>query len=384
MNAHKLCKMILPLLLLTGCWSRVEINEQLFVFAMYIDQGKEPDTVEVTISSPLPNKMSSGNQGSGGGKGQGNPYAMINKSGPSIPETINAIQRDTTRQLDFSHTRVVVVGQAYAESGIRDILDWILREPALNLSTFLMAAKGEAKEISKLTPVYEQMPASVLMRFEELNNILATTAKDCLIGDLGGQGFALTYLNSSLKPMLSEKEQLEYWTGIDGAALFRKDTMKGAMDQNEARALAWAMQHIRKPIYTVTWDEGKSKASVIFISPKAQKQAYMTPSGPLFTVKLQGKGDLILLKDAKKRDPVEINRIIVKELEDLIRNDMNSALRTTQNIGADVMQFGNILEAKYPDAWEKLHTNWDDNYRDNAEFTVDVKLMIRTSESFTL
>lgn len=378
----KICKMLLPLLLLTGCWSRVEINEQLFIFAIYIDKGEEPGTVKITISSPLPNRMLSGNQS--GNTGKGSPYAMIDKSGASIPETINAIQRDTTRQLDFSHARVVVVGREYAESGIRDVLDWIMREPSLNLSTFIMAAAGEASEITKLSPVYEQMPSIVLMRFEVLRNILATTAKDCLIGELGGQGFAVTYLNSKVKPMISENEQLEHWTGIEGAALFQKDKMKGTMNQDEAKVLAWAMEHIRKPIYTVTWDGGESKASVLFINPKAQKEARMTDAGPKLTVKLKGMGDMILLKDSKKRSPLEVNRIVVKELEDMIRSDLNDALRTTQKMGTDVMQFGNILEAKYPDAWKKLHPNWSEHYRDDAEFDVKVNIMIHTSESSTL
>lgn len=381
MNVLKLCKMILPLLLLTGCWSRVEINEQLFVFALYVDQGDQPDTVEITISSPLPTRSISGK---GGGGGQGKPYAMINKTGSSIPDTINAIQRDTTRQLDFSHTRAIVVGREYAETGIRDILDWIMREPSLNLSTFILAAAGKAKEITKLAPVYEQMPSFVLMRFEILSNILATTAKDCLIGELGGQGFALTYLNSHLKPMISEQEQLEHWVGIEGAALFRGDQMKGAIQQVESKALAWAMSQIRKPIYTVTWDEGRSKASVIFINPKATKEAYMTSSGPLFKVKLSGMGDMILLKDAKKRSPLEVNRIIINELEELIRNDLNNALQTTQKLGTDVMQFGNILEAKYPNSWDKLRPNWGEHYRDIAEFDVKVNVMVRTSESSAL
>lgn len=381
MNALKLFKVILPLLLLTGCWSRVEINEQLFVFALYIDKGKEPGSVEVTISPPLPNRMQSGKQAGGGGKG--NPYAMVNKTGPSLPETINIIQRDMTRQLDFSHTRVVVVSREYAESGIHDILDWIMREPALNLSTFIMASTGEAKKIAELTPVFEQMPSFVLMRFEILNNILATTAKDCLLGELGGQGFALTYLSSGVKPLISEEQKMEHWTGIKGAALFHKDKMVGSMEHDETKALAWAMDHIRRPIYTVTWDGGKSKASVLFLRTNSKKEAHMTDSGPLFTVKLEGTGDMILLEDSKKRSSVELNKIIVNELKEVISTDMKNALRTTQKKGADVMQFGNMLESKYPDIWEKWIVNWGEHYREEAQFEVKIKLLVRNSDSST-
>ncbi|WP_106766507.1 Ger(x)C family spore germination protein [Paenibacillus faecalis] len=381
MNALRLCKVILPLLLLTGCWSKVEINEQMFVFAIFIDKGEQPDSVEVTLGSPLPNRLSPGKQT--GGSNDGTPYTMINKTGNSIPETINAIQRDATRQLDFSHTRVVVISREFAESGIRDVLDWILREPSLNFSSFLLASEGKAKQIAELAPVFEQMPSSVLMRFEVLNNALATTARDCLFGMLGGQGFALTYVNSELKPLLSEKEKLERWTGIEGAALFHKDKMKGVMSEKETKALAWALNHIRKPLYTVTWDGGKSKASVLFINTKAKKELHMTDSGPAFTVKLKGTGDLILLKDSGNRTPVEVNKIITHELEQMIRTDMENALRVTKELGTDVLQFGNMIEAKYPKIWSEFVVNWDDRYKDDIQIDVKTKIMVRHSGAST-
>lgn len=49
-------KIVLPLTLLTGCgftMTKVEINQQTFVFAMYVDKGQQDDTVEVTISAPF-------------------------------------------------------------------------------------------------------------------------------------------------------------------------------------------------------------------------------------------------------------------------------------------------------------------------------------------
>ncbi|GAF09367.1 hypothetical protein [Paenibacillus pini] len=61
-------------ILISGCWSKMEVDEQVFVFALYIDKGEKPGTVEVTISSPLPNRMNSGQQAGSSGAG-GKAYA---------------------------------------------------------------------------------------------------------------------------------------------------------------------------------------------------------------------------------------------------------------------------------------------------------------------
>ncbi|KKO53658.1 Ger(x)C family spore germination protein [Paenibacillus sp. DMB20] len=380
MKLLNLWKTLLPLLLLTGCWSKVEINEQAFIFALYFDKGEQEGTVEVTISSPLPNRLISGQQvGSGGNEGP--PYGTVSKTGHSIAEALNAIQRDLSRRLDFSHNRVIVIGKEFAEEGIGDLLDWILRERSIDLSTFMMQAPGEAKEIAGLAPVYESFPSYVLKRLAIQNNMLATTVKDCLIGQLGNTGYALTHLSSEEMPLTGDKMSMGKWTGLQGIALFQKDKYKGALDLESSRVLAWASGQIHKPVYNVAWDGGKSKASVLFFNTKGYKEAVMTASGPVFTVKLDGTADIVSMKDEKKRSLAEVNRIIVSELNDQIGTYLKEALKTTQEKGADVMQLGNMLEAEYPRAWSELSYDWEEKYRTEADFNIKLNLHIRNPEA---
>lgn len=62
MRAVKLGMALLLLFNLTGCWSKTELDKLTFIYGIFIDKGKEPGTVEVTISSPLPNRLMSGAQ----------------------------------------------------------------------------------------------------------------------------------------------------------------------------------------------------------------------------------------------------------------------------------------------------------------------------------
>lgn len=370
------------LIALTGCWSSVEINERAFIFALYIDKGTVNNTVDVTVSTPLPNRLVSGQQvGSGGG--QGAPYAMVTRSGGSIPEALNQVQRDLTRKLDFSHTRVIVIGKKYAEEGIGDLLNWIQRERFIDLSTYIMQSSENARSIAELTPVYESMPSFVLRRFAIQNHMISTKAKDCLLGQLANTGFPLIYLSSDVVPMIGDKNQPERWAGQHGLALFQKDRFRGALDLEHSQMLGWAGGGLNQPVFDVSWDGGASKASVLFNDTKSYKEARMGPSGPLFTVKLKGTGDIISLHDTKKRTPEEIQRIIVRELSDQLHGRLSIALRKTQELGTDVLQFGNILEANYPEAWKSLRSEWEKKYRTDADFTVKLHLDIHNAEAST-
>lgn len=368
------------LITLTGCWSRVEINEQAFIFALYIDKGKEKNTVEVTVSTPLPNRLVSGQQvGSGGG--QGAPYAMVTRSGSSIPKALNHIQRDLTRRLDFSHTRVIVVGREYSEEGIGELLNWIQRERFIDLSTYIMQSSKSARSIAELTPIYETMPSFVLRRFAIQNHMIMTKAKDCLLGHLANTGFPLIYLSSEMVPMIGDKNQPERWAGQLGLALFQKDRFRGALELEDSQMLGWAGGGLNRPVFDVSWDGGASRASVLFKMTKSYKEARMGPSGPLFTVKLNGTGDIISLHDIKKRKPEEIRRIIVRELNDQLHSRLMKALRKTQELGTDVLQFGNILEADYPEAWKSYRSQWERKYSTDTDFAVKLHLDIHNAEA---
>lgn len=195
MRTLKIGVIVLLLLLnLTGCWSKVELDELTFVYGLFIDTGKEPGTVEVTINAPLPNRLSSAGQPANG-DGGGRAYSNISKTAETISDAVMLIQKDLTRKLTLTHLKVVVIGQTYARQGIGDLLEWIKGEPALPLGTYIMGSPGSAKDLNKLTPIYEQLPAQVLMNFATEKFMFATTIKDCLFAEASGVGFAINNLS---------------------------------------------------------------------------------------------------------------------------------------------------------------------------------------------
>lgn len=272
MRTLKIGVVILLLLNLTGCWSsKVELDELTFVYGLFIDVGKEAGTVEITINSPLPNRLNSGSQPSSGG-GDGNSYSTVSKTADTIADAMLLVQKDLTRQLSLSQLKIIVLGKAYAEQGIGELLLWIRREPSLPLGTYVMASPGSAKEMNTLTPIYEQLPSDVLRSFGTEKYMFSTTIKDCIFAEASGVGFAINNLSFGKKEETTKEGKPQYWAGIQGAMLFQNEKMKGILKLKEGRALAWAAGKLKLSVYSVTWDGGESAASVVFVSTKSSKK----------------------------------------------------------------------------------------------------------------
>ncbi|MEK5279677.1 MULTISPECIES: Ger(x)C family spore germination protein [Paenibacillus] len=376
MRTLKIGVVILLLLNLTGCWSsKVELDELTFVYGLFIDVGKEAGTVEITINSPLPNRLNSGSQPSSGG-GDGNSYSTVSKTADTIADAMLLVQKDLTRQLSLSQLKIIVLGKAYAEQGIAELLLWIRREPSLPLGTYVMASPGSAKEMNTLTPIYEQLPSDVLRSFGTEKYMFSTTIKDCIFAEASGVGFAINNLSFGKKEETTKEGKPQYWAGIQGAMLFQNEKMKGILKLKEGRALAWAAGKLKLSVYSVTWDGGESAASVVFVSTKSSKKVKITDKGPVFTVKLKGKASVIYLRDPKKRNLEEISNIITEKLSDKVTANLTEAIRLSQQAGADVLQLGMLLEWNDPKLWKQLRERWENYYAHEADIKVKADFRI--------
>ncbi|OBZ14089.1 hypothetical protein A8L34_08950 [Bacillus sp. FJAT-27264] len=377
MNLLKLGIALMLMLNLTGCWSKVELDELSFVYAVYLDTGKKPGTVELSISSPLTNRLMNGQQSGGGdGSGSNKTYAKVTKTGETVTDALMLIQKDLTRTISLAKIKAVVVGKEYASTRMAELLEWMRREPSLPLGTYIFAAPERAQMISKLTPTFETLPGEVLMKFGQNNYVLGTTIKQCLIAEASGMGYAINYLSFGNNPDDTVPAMPEYWVGMQGAMLFQKDKMRGTVGLQDARSLAWALGHSQDPVMTVTWDEGKSRASAVFFTSKGSRTVRMTEKGPVFYVTLKGRASLVYKKDMESRSKTVFSRIVIEALEKKAVQDLNEAMKKTKEAGADVLELGLLMEWNYPKEWRELRERWEDYYKNHAEIRVKANFQI--------
>ncbi|WP_055108199.1 Ger(x)C family spore germination protein [Paenibacillus ihumii] len=352
-----------------GCWSKVELDERAFVNGLYLDVGESPGTVAVTISTPLSNRLQSG-QETGGGSSSEKPYSLLTQQSTSISKALETIHKDLSRQLSLSEIKIVMISQEYAKQGIADLLEWIKREPDVPIGAYILVTSGDLQETAHLTPVFEQLPTAVLLSFASQGYMLNTTIRDCIVSETAGLGFAVTQLKSGTITSAADAGKKEPWAGIQGAALFQQDKLKGTLPYEEAKIIAWARGNLKSPIYSVQWDEAKSNADVKFTYTSGRTSVKMTENGPVFTVHLKGRASILAKKDALNRPVKNISGMILDGLEHKITADFNKSIAATQQAGADVLELGFLLEWNYPRFWNKVKESWPEFYRHHAKINL--------------
>lgn len=357
------------LLSLTGCWSKIELDEVTFIFGLFVDIGDQPNSVEVTVVSPLPNRFQ---EKSGGGK----KYESVSKTGRTIPEAVIGIQKDLTRRLSFSHIKAVVIGEVYARQGISELLEWYERVPEFPIGTYVMATPTKAKELTNLSPVFEQSPTEVLLGLASEDFYFKTTIKDCLFAEAASSGYIMNYLSVGEQKKTTAREEGNKWVGTQGGMLFHKGKMTGVIKGGLAEIIAWSLNKPQSLVYSIAWNNNQSAASTFFVNTKSSRSVQMTSNGPTFSIKLKSPVSVDFLKKGQNETKVEVSPIILRKLDEKISSMMLEAIKLTQKMKTDVFQLGMLLEWNYPEYWNKVRHKWDDYYSNELNIKVDTQFNI--------
>lgn len=361
------------LLLLTGCWSRIEINDHAFVTFMFIDYP-EDGVYEVSLGFPLPNRMPTGLGLTG--TNTGNPYAIVTKRGESIPVAIRKVRSDLSREIAWGHCRVIVVGRKMAERGLDQLLEFTSREPNFHTKTFLFVSPVQGKDIANLTPVFERLPSEVLREFAQRNVTLGATIKDFLEARASGGDMVTGLLTIGQTEMLSEKGKMSTWVGTDGAALFKNGVMVGTLDVIGMRAGLWLNGRMESSLNSIKSPTDGKTISFLIQTSKSSIKPDLKGDQIIFNIRIEAENDVLSSEsNIDLMDPKQI-----QTLEDLLSQQLKDrvvrTLRTTQSKEVDVFNFGRILAWRYPKVWKQYKDHWREQYQ-NCQFHVTTKVMVR-------
>src|SRR5689334_20651119 len=119
--------------LLTGCWDRNELNAISIVSSIGFD--KQGDQIKVSIQVIDTNEVAKAAGSSGAGRA---PVALYQEKGMTVSEALARMTKQAPFPLYLSHTRIVVISEAFArEEGIGKILDFLSRDRQIRSDFYL-------------------------------------------------------------------------------------------------------------------------------------------------------------------------------------------------------------------------------------------------------
>jgi spore germination protein KC len=363
--------MVIHTILLTGCWSRVEVNDRAFVTGIFVDIA-ENGKLELTLSFPLPNRLASMN--AGGSPPTGNPFTTVTKTGDSLAEIYRKIQVDLPRRINWGHTSVIVIGEELARKGIAPILEFVLRDPTFHISGVILVAPGKAKDIANVVPKFERLPSEVLRELANKQNTLNTTVKDFVETENGD--IVVGLLRKGKTSMTSEKGKKELWVGTGGMALFKHYKMVGTLNQREGRGALWLQNRMENAGITLSSPKDQKPVSLLVLKSKTNLRPSKTETYK-FHVSVEAEGDVLESNSDIDLTNPDMLRRLEKKAEREIKGRIEEAFERSQQKKADVFQLGSYLSWYQPKLWKSIQRDWPSIYKDQVKVNIHVHLHIK-------
>jgi spore germination protein KC len=359
-----ICLLMILSLLLSGCWSKRELNELAIVAALGID--KVDNELDITVQVVDPGEISSKQPTSGR-----SPVITYHSRGKTVFEAIRKMTTLTARKLYFSHLQIVVLGDELAKEGIGKPLDLISRDHEFrNDFDVIVALDSTAEEVlNVLTPI-EKVPANKMLnslktsektwgttqsiKIDELINTLNNKETSVVISAIEIHGDKSAGKDQSNVKKSKASVILKY----AGLAVFKEDKFIGLLSEDDSRSLGFLKDKIDSTIEILACPKGGTLSTEITHSKTKIKGKFKNGS-PKINVSIdvnQNVGEVECNIDLTKEKSIHL---VNKKTEELIKKRIEETIKTVQqDYRVDIFGFGAALHRSNPKEWKKIKKDW--------------------------
>lgn len=379
---------LLPLLALTGCWNRIELNQLGITTATGVDW--ENGEWLVTFQEIVPSAMSAAAGGSTGGNISQSPIHVFSTRAKTIREAVAVNDFEHSRWIYLAHNNVVVIGREAAKRGLSGILDAYFRNHDARQSTELVVADRDARQMLEQLMPPERLPgvaiASILRKETRSSSAIpAVSIFDAALMLTSETGTAMVPEIALSGEKSEQSESLDSFKNssqssklkLTRVAVFRGDTLAGWLSREEGLGVSWMTGKVKNATFTVSCPPGDDESA--FATYRSYKaSAKVTPirtrDGYSFRVKVKTSGELLnygCMPDITRLGTV---RAMEKQVEAKIREDVKNGWAAMQRLRADLAGLAGKVHRKYPRDWRKAKDTWNERL---AEMEVDVQTDVK-------
>lgn len=366
MKKLKISVLLLLLLLMPccvcGCWDKNELNQLVVILGVGIDEAKTPGEMEMTIQIERNggNSQSSTSVSSVGSQSNGSNYLNIQDAGGSVPTIFTDYSHELSRKMFISQNQAIIFGENFAKNGIRNSMNFFLRDYQGRLNVDIFVAKGKAGDILNLNPTMGKIPVYEISQMIDAQSANSESTK-LIVADL------MKDLSSSTKSMVapyieSIDENGEKHFSISGSAVFKGDKLVGELNKEETRGYLWVIDKVRNGKITVNvlneqavLQIGKAKGQIV---PELAEDGSLS-----IRVDITEEGIIKSQTGPLPLDTPEKMRLLESTEVNEIKAEILQTLGKTREMGTDIYGFGEAIHQKYPQKWSTIEKDWGNLYK---------------------
>ncbi|KQL45718.1 spore gernimation protein [Brevibacillus choshinensis] len=382
------------MLLVTGCWDQVQIEERGFVVGVAVDfprnkQAKEQSNQEapnkpvgqnrflITTQLVIPGGLVASGQSNGGGQNTSNEaYLNLVSEGDSIFEVARELATRSSRTPFYQHLKVMIISEEVAKSkyGFANAIDVTLRDPDSRRSSKVYIAKGDAKSVIEVRPKTEKLPSLYIDSVGENIDKNSRMLPDIRLGDVHQQ--LLNNFSFAIPRITAEKQEVK----IAGAAVFDTDNhMVGFLGEEETEGLNFLTGKVRGGVV-----KAKINNDLVVMNIQGAKKSIKADlrdkQHMKFNISIQCEGavmesfvpmDLLNEKSIKK-----LQSAFAHEIE---RMSKDTIAKVHKEMPVDVIRLGRYLKQNHHELWKQIQYDWEKGQQlyQKSDINVEAKVFIR-------
>lgn len=368
--------------LLTGCWNYTELNEIAITTGLAIDKLDDKYIITALISNA---KSSEGSSKEGDSQ-----ITTVDGVGRTITEAFQNIELKIPKLLYLRHIGVMVIGDTLAKDGIKDILDYLVRDPnSPNRFNLILSKNTQAGNVLKIISTLESFPSQNITLMLKNTATIQGSAIEISYIDL-----IKSYLEEGKDIMLpsieivgnieegkseenTKKSEPDTYIKLSTTALFENDKLKTYTTEEDSIGINIINGSIEQMSMYTKCDGNKYIASNINsidtkkeITKDLNVKINVDASGYITEVPCK----IDLTKEKNIND-------IQKQIEEEIKKMLENSIKLAADSSSDVFGFGNMYYKKYNDNWKKYKDEWNNKYFKKLKYDIKVNVNLKTKGS---
>ncbi|MBM7693701.1 spore germination protein KC [Peribacillus deserti] len=359
------CLVILVLFMFThflgGCSNYRELRDAVFIAGLGIDWIKEKKRYEITFQAFSP--TSTAGTGSAGAGSTGS--VLYTAEGRTISEAARQASKKFSRMPDYSHVRIVVIGDDLAKAeSLNYIFDVFERDANIRANIPALIARGtSAKEVLSVIPATEHPVQSIngkvrnsskmlgeneATEIYQIINQLTSTGTEPTIGGIS----VITSENPTQPPGTKE-------TKLRGMGIIKEGKLVGWLDGTKSKSILFLNNQMRQTNESINCG-GHRYTSVRITSSKSKIKVHMNTGKPEITIHVDALGIVDEMLCNRKIMEYDVLHEYEKKTAGNIAKHIQDGINEAKKQKSDIFGFGDILHRQHPEEWKKYESRWHD------------------------
>ncbi|WP_138419391.1 Ger(x)C family spore germination protein [Aquibacillus sediminis] len=362
------------LLLLTGCWDSVEVEERAFIYGATVDLSDQQTeqnqqlilTDQVVVPSGIGTSTTEG--------GQEQAYRNISITGENINHMNTQLSKKANRTLFAQHLEVLIFSEEVTKQPevFENSLDVFTRGQEMRRGMKVAVANGKASALLDIKPEHIKLPSQYIETLLE-NQRSSEVAKPLRLDDLHKYlfldfSFVIPYLS------ISDDKNIEH----NGVAVFNGNerVVVGRLDGELTKGRNFLTGEAEFGTMMIPVDDSKSdsKSVVQFTEVNSDLQLVNNDKNNLqFEIKMDVAGNIT--ETSSKTNPFENLDTYSKALEKSIKQLTERTIEQAQNeLQTDIFKLNVYLRGNHYKLWQSIKDDWDTGENYFSKSDIDVKV----------